>query len=500
MAAEIAAGLAVGACCPVCGSADHPHKATLAPDAPDAAAEKTARSLVDDAELAVTALEGSVRDLTTTLAVTTEQAGDAPLEGLRDQLATALERAATLEEAAASLPALEARLQELQQETAGATALARDLAAELGELTTRIAADEATLATVTAEVDELLAGKPVDRLVDLVEEQRVLLDVITSAVRARADHEAAAAEALRAESAVGAAVAELGLPSLDEALAQVLDAAELAALERQVEGHDRSLASALTVLAEPEVVDAGDRPPPDLEALAAADGAARRKQAEALASHRVQQQRADRLAELHTTLREAMAAWLPVRAAHAVASELASFVEGKSADNQLRMRLSAYVLAWRLTQVVAAANERLLRMSDQRYTLEHTDRRGAGESRGGLSMLVRDAWSGEARDPATLSGGETFVVSLALALGLADVVTAEADGAELDTLFVDEGFGALDADTLDDVMDTLDSLRDGGRVVGVVSHVGELRTRIPTRLQVAKARHGSTLTLVRAVE
>ena len=86
-----------------------------------------------------------------------------------------------------------------------------------------------------------------------------------------------------------------------------------------------------------------------------------------------------------------------------------------------QMRLSAYVLAYRLSQVVAAANERLGRMSDQRYSLEHTGQRGAGETRGGLSLLVRDDWSGETRDPATLSGGETFVVSLALALGLADV-------------------------------------------------------------------------------
>ena len=167
--------------------------------------------------------------------------------------------------------------------------------------------------------------------------------------------------------------------------------------------------------------------------------------------------------------------------AHELAARVAAFVEGKSADNgaDAAVRLRPGLAA---TQVVAAANQRLLRMSDQRYTLEHTGRRGAGETRGGLSLLVRDEWSGEARDPATLSGGETFVVSLALALGLADVVTAEAGGADLDTLFVDEGFGALDADTLDDVMGTLDGLRDGGRVVGVVSHVGELRTRIPTQL------------------
>jgi exonuclease SbcC len=159
------------------------------------------------------------------------------------------------------------------------------------------------------------------------------------------------------------------------------------------------------------------------------------------------------------------------------------------------MRLSAYVLAWRLAQVVAAANERLGRMTDGRYSLEHTGRRGAGETRGGLSLLVRDDWSGETRDPATLSGGETFVVSLALALGLADVICHEVGGTDLDTLFVDEGFGSLDAETLDDVMDTLDSLRDGGRVVGVVSHVAEMRDRIPVQLRVTKARSGSSVSV-----
>ncbi|MCW2791505.1 MAG: putative exonuclease, partial [Nocardioides sp.] len=207
--------------------------------------------------------------------------------------------------------------------------------------------------------------------------------------------------------------------------------------------------------------------------------------------------RVERLTTLTDELGEALDDWAPLREALELTTHLATFVDGKAPDHRLQMRLSAYVLAYRLTQVVAAANERLARMSDQRYSLEHTGRRGAGETRGGLSLLVRDDWSGESRDPATLSGGETFVVSLALALGLADVITQEAGGADLDTLFVDEGFGSLDADTLDDVMDTLDSLRDGGRVVGVVSHVAEMRDRIPTRLQVTKSRTGSTLALTR---
>ena len=188
-----------------------------------------------------------------------------------------------------------------------------------------------------------------------------------------------------------------------------------------------------------------------------------------------------------------LAAWAPLREQHQVVADLAALVEGKSADNPLRMRLAAFVLAERLRQVVAAANERLRGMTDERYALEHSDDRGYGEQRGGLSLRIRDDWNGEHRDPATLSGGETFVVSLALALGLADTVAHEAGGTDIDTLFIDEGFGSLDADTLEDVMDTLDSLRDGGRVVGLVSHVPELRSRISTQLEVSKGRTGSSL-------
>jgi DNA repair protein SbcC/Rad50 len=132
-------------------------------------------------------------------------------------------------------------------------------------------------------------------------------------------------------------------------------------------------------------------------------------------------------------------------------------------------------------------------MSSGRYTLHHSVARGVGDRRGGLGLQVHDGWTGDLRDPATLSGGETFYTSLALALGLADVVAHEAGGTEIDTLFVDEGFGTLDADTLDEVMDVLDQLRSGGRAVGIVSHVAELRARVPAQVHVRKTRTGSTL-------
>ena len=158
------------------------------------------------------------------------------------------------------------------------------------------------------------------------------------------------------------------------------------------------------------------------------------------------------------------------------------------------MTLSSFVLAARLEEVAKAASERLLTMTAGRYSLVHTDaRRGGGKA--GLGLLACDAWTGVDRDTSTLSGGETFLASLALALGLADVVTAEAAGTPMEALFVDEGFGTLDEDTLDEVMNVLDGLREGGRIVGVVSHVAELRQRIPAQVHVRKGRRGSQVSV-----
>ena len=158
--------------------------------------------------------------------------------------------------------------------------------------------------------------------------------------------------------------------------------------------------------------------------------------------------------------------------------ELADTTSGIGPDNTLRMRLTAYVLAARLETVATLANERLAVMGGGRYLLEHSDERAARGARSGLGLRVLDQWTGRVRDTATLSGGESFMASLALALGLADAVREEAGGLDLGTLFIDEGFGSLDDDSLEQVLTVLDGLREGGRAVGVVSHVADLRTRI----------------------
>ena len=177
-------------------------------------------------------------------------------------------------------------------------------------------------------------------------------------------------------------------------------------------------------------------------------------------------------------------------------SALADTVAGLGGDNVLRMRLSAFVLAGRLEKVVELANERLAVIASGRYRLAHTDALASAGRRSGLGLEVHDLWTGVTRDPATLSGGEAFMASLALALGLADAVHHEAGGVDLQTLFIDEGFGTLDDESLEQVMSVLDTLREGGRAVGVVSHVADLRGRIPTQLRVDKSPGGSTVTVL----
>jgi exonuclease SbcC len=215
----------------------------------------------------------------------------------------------------------------------------------------------------------------------------------------------------------------------------------------------------------------------------------------AMTAARVARQRATDVAELAGRLRAAWEESRPALAAFEELTELTDVVNGRG-QNARKMSLRAYVLAARLEEVAIAATARLQKMSDDRFSFVHTDVAGPRGTRGGLGLDVLDAYSGSTRSTKTLSGGETFLASLALALGLADVVAAETGGALLDTLFVDEGFGMLDANTLDEVMDTLDELRAGGRVVGLVSHVEELRHRIPTRLRVHKSRTGSRVELI----
>ncbi|WP_107659164.1 AAA family ATPase [Nocardia suismassiliense] len=263
-------------------------------------------------------------------------------------------------------------------------------------------------------------------------------------------------------------------------------------IEAELTAADRARAHAEAVLAEPEIRAAASIEPGDLTELEAAVAAAQAQLNAAVAGHAEASRRVALLEDLGGQLWAAVDRIAPLQRTHDELAGLAEVVAGRG-ENSRRMSLRSYVLAARLEEVAQAGSLRLRRMSGGRYEFVHTDKAGPRGRRGGLGLDIRDDYTGAIRPAKTLSGGETFMASLSLALGLADTVAAESGGLVLDTLFIDEGFGGLDADTLDAVMGVLDELRAGGRVVGVVSHVDEMRQRIPSRLHVRRGRNGSRL-------
>lgn len=179
---------------------------------------------------------------------------------------------------------------------------------------------------------------------------------------------------------------------------------------------------------------------------------------------------------------------------YAVVGTLSDVANGNNAHN---LSLQRFVLSVLLDDVLISAGHRLETMSKGRYQLLRKEDVGDRRSKSGLDLEVEDAYSGKRRPVATLSGGESFMAALSLALGLSDVVQAYAGGIRLDALFIDEGFGSLDPDSLDLAINTLIDLQATGRMVGVISHVPELKERIDTRLDVLVDRAGSSTRLVR---
>ncbi|WP_045878103.1 AAA family ATPase [Pseudofrankia sp. DC12] len=315
-------------------------------------------------------------------------------------------------------------------------------------------------------------------------------------------------ELRRAEAAATDAATEAGFADPGAALAAVREPVWLADAQARVQAHHDERVETRSRLAAPDPATtdpattdpaagdpaAADDPSAHLDRHERAAAAARTAHEQAWASAATAAQRARRLAELVDEFARAHAALAPRRAAAEQLRQLADLTAGRAPANQHGMPLSSYVLAARLEEVAQAASRRLAAMSGGRYTLVHdTGERRDRRRKAGLGLLVVDAWTGRSRPTATLSGGETFQAALSLALGLADVVSTEAGGHAIDTLFVDEGFGTLDPDSLDEVMNVLDELRAGGRLVGVVSHVADLRLRIPTQIQVRKGPSGSTV-------
>jgi len=156
------------------------------------------------------------------------------------------------------------------------------------------------------------------------------------------------------------------------------------------------------------------------------------------------------------------------------------------------MTFERYILAAFLEDIIYAANIRLNKMTSGRYEMFRTEKKERANKQSGLEIEVFDNYTGKKRHVKTLSGGESFMASLAMALGLSDIVQNYAGNVRLDTMFVDEGFGTLDPDALDAAINCLIDLQDSGRLVGLISHVPELKERIEARLEVSTTNIGST--------
>ena len=166
-----------------------------------------------------------------------------------------------------------------------------------------------------------------------------------------------------------------------------------------------------------------------------------------------------------------------------------------SGKNPRKLPFDSWLLANYLEEAAAYATRRLEKMSEFRYSLLLDAARQQGRGYSGLDLMVFDSHTGKTRPCATLSGGESFMASISLALGLADSIQNRSGGVKLDTIFIDEGFGSLDDASLDKALVILDELRDR-RMVGLISHVGEMRSRIPSRVEVVKTASGSRIEIL----
>ena len=489
MAARLAGDLSTGSPCPVCGSSHHPQPARSAADAVDAIQIEAAEAALNKANQEQQAAVMHLADIRIRLEAVLEKAGAAaedPAAAIQDAEQAELALTAARQQAE-RLPQLERNLAEqgrqitsLESSLQAATTTAAVQERSAADAIQRAGEEEVAVA---AELGEGVAPRQVlDSLKGVEEALEALARSSETGARLHTRQEQAAARLAHDLEAAGFADAA--------ALAAALRSEqERTGWRRRIEAFREALISQRAILAAPDLLELPElRPDTAAAELAevAADGA-RTAAVERHSEARGAEDDIHRLSEEHRRLAGDLA---DQEARSALLSDVANRCQGKTAPY---ISLQRWVLSAYLAEICAYANQRLDLMTSGRYQLRLTDAGGRGGRNAGLNLRVRDAFTGEEREVTSLSGGETFQASLALALGVADTVQAHSGGVHLDALFVDEGFGSLDPDNLQLAMDELDRLREGGRLIGVISHVAALRERIRSGLQVIASDQGSTL-------
>ncbi|GAA2156376.1 exonuclease SbcC [Humibacillus xanthopallidus] len=481
IAGELGLALTEGDPCPVCGSLEHPAPARPTPDAVTPERVQAEEQRVEALRAVAARRVDALADLRGEVAALAAAAGGLSLEAARERAeaaATALESSVR---AGDDVTRAEARLVELRSTQAALAERRGALETTIARLEQAVADLEERIAGERATVDEARDGH--DTVADRRTELAATATRVDELIDAIGQREVAAAAVAEDELARDADLAAAGFDDVAEWLAADRTLEWIKMREKEIADFETACTQVRAGLTGPELADVQlDALFDDIDQMTELEKAAKKEMEAATHEHGSLRTQVARTKGHVADIHEALARNADVIAATADAVRVGQLVSGNG-DNQLNLDLVKYVLIRRFTEVLSAANAELARFSGGRYTLEHTDAK-KGNAKSGLGVRVHDLHTNQVRDVGTLSGGETFYVSLSLALALAEVVRAESGGVDLGTLFVDEGFGTLDPDVLDDVMHTLEGLREGGRTVGIVSHVTELKSRVADRIEV----------------
>ena len=486
-AAVLAESLVDGEPCPVCGAVEHPLPTQAGAGS---VSDEQVAAAHDRLERARVAVDLAARERAGAESRAAEQHGAA---GGR-----------TLAELDAQLGAADGRLRTARAAQHDLDAAAKERA-EFNQALEDLQQQERTAATRRAELAQAatLAAKALSEAQDLLKRTRGE----HSSVAARANdlkHRRDALERLitarhavaRAQAASDAVVSSLdarlderGFSDRAAAVAVMLPGAERETLSKAIRAHEDGLTQSRAVLEQEDLQELPEGPA-DVSSAIDQSRTAEAARSAAMARRVTLEGRTKRARELTARLEAELERYADIEGEFKLLNGLAGAVSGDPGYNEPAIPLESFVLAAELEEIVAAANGRLRAMSQNRYEIEHSAQATRRGKRTGLEIVVYDAHTGATRSPRSLSGGEKFLASLALALGLAEVVTSRAGGIQLDTLFIDEGFGSLDNETLEVAMNTLDELRQGGRTVGLISHVEAMKDQIPAKLLVDVADGG----------
>lgn len=507
-ALNLAQNLVAGEPCPVCGATEHPAPATQG-------GENISQDQLDQALEEVNEVQGELSQASERVTKLAAQLEAQPCQlspaQAREQLQeakAALTAAQQASEQASSCKAqiakLNAQLEALRADNQTAQARLAGDAKEIQLLGEKIDADAASLScegfeSVAAKVEYLSqlaagleqlakAGQELDQCKKRAQQAADSFAVQWAQASANfADHSAKpAAPAPTDPAETGPTQAE---PTQDTSVANVQDGyaqacqdfagLDLDALKATSASYEKSLSINQAALAELEGIEL--TPPP----LEQTQGQLEQAQAKTQACQTYASTWQAFAGQVNAQLAKLNKLLARRSKASDKDAQLLALASAANGDNQARLTLSAWVLQAHFRQVLVFANERLGVIGAGRYELINVDsEEDTRQQKQGLGLAVVDHLSGTTRSPRTLSGGESFYVSLALALALADVVATQNGGIEMNTLFIDEGFGSLDEGTLAEVMDVLSALHSGGRVVGIVSHVSELKRAIPAAVEV----------------